>query len=85
MPATPITPIASSLATRKTRSRKPPTVKAKRPKKNKTFQLTYNWRVAQFRHQATIEEGEEDDYIDLPEDDSPLSFFHLFFSQDMFY
>nr|XP_026491734.1 piggyBac transposable element-derived protein 3-like [Vanessa tameamea] len=84
LPATPITPIASSLAPRKKRFRKPTTVKAKRPKKNKKFQLTYNWRVAQFRHQATIEEGEEDDYIDLQEDDSPLSFFHLFFSQDMF-
>ncbi|KAF9807340.1 hypothetical protein SFRURICE_007055 [Spodoptera frugiperda] len=83
LPATPITPIASSLVPRKTRSRKPPTVKAKRPKKAKKFQLTYNWRVAQFRHQATIEEGEDDNYIDLPEDDSPLSFFHLFFSQDI--
>uniref|UniRef100_A0A2H1VLB4 SFRICE_012559 n=1 Tax=Spodoptera frugiperda TaxID=7108 RepID=A0A2H1VLB4_SPOFR len=77
LPATPITPIASSLVPRKTRSRKPPTVKAKRPKKAKKFQLTYNWRVAQFRHQATIEEGEDDNYIDLPEDDSPLNIMSL--------
>ncbi|XP_046975380.1 uncharacterized protein LOC124541508 [Vanessa cardui] len=82
LPSTPIAPLASSLSvsSRKTRSKKPPTVSAKRIKKAKKFQLTYNWRLAQFRHQVTIEADENENYNDLPADDSALSFFYLFFS-----
>ncbi|XP_046971065.1 piggyBac transposable element-derived protein 2-like [Vanessa cardui] len=85
LPSTPIAPLASSLSvsSRKTRSKKPPTVSAKRIKKAKKFQLTYNWRLAQFRHQVTIEADENENYNDLPADDSALSFFYVFFSSNI--
>ncbi|KAF9409550.1 hypothetical protein HW555_011115 [Spodoptera exigua] len=83
LPSTPMVPIAfsSPLSSRNTRSRKQPsTVPAKKAKKGKKFQLSYKWKVAQFRHRATVEEDENGEYINLPEDvDSPLSYFYLFF------
>lgn len=87
LPSTPMVPIAfsSPLSSRNTRSRKQPsTVPAKKAKKGKKFQLSYKWKVAQFRHRATVEEDENGEYINLPEDvDSPLSYFYLFFSQNV--
>ncbi|KAF9419010.1 hypothetical protein HW555_004337 [Spodoptera exigua] len=71
LPSTPMVPIAfsSPLSSRNTRSRKQPsTVPAKKAKKGKKFQLSYKWKVAQFRHRATVEEDENGEYINLPED-----------------
>ncbi|KAF9422075.1 hypothetical protein HW555_002096, partial [Spodoptera exigua] len=81
LPSTPMVPIAfsSPLSSRNTRSRKQAsTVPAKKAKKGKKFQLSYKWKVAQFRHRATVEEDENGEYINLPEDvDSPLNKFIL--------
>jgi hypothetical protein len=83
LPATPSTPagLASTLK-RATRSKQPKAPAPKRRKKQKKLQLTYHWKKAIFRHRAQIE-TDENDFVDLPETDSPLAYFYMFFSRDI--
>lgn len=50
-------------------------------KSKKTLIVSYKWKKGQFRHKADIPSN--DFVFDLPDSDSPLDFFHRFFSADI--
>lgn len=57
-----------------------PNVKHKKPKK--TVITSYKWKKGHFKHKADIP---SDDFVfGLPDTDSPLDFFHRYFSPDIF-
>lgn len=61
---------------------KQPIVSAKRKKKDR-LELVYKWKKGLFRHAATIEK-EDGEFVDLSEaQSSPLTYFHLYFSEDL--
>lgn len=85
IPSSDASPIASPSTSRTTRRKRKLPVRAvpnvRASKAKKTLTVSYKWKKGQFRHKADIPSN--DFVFDLPDIDSPLDYFHRYFTPDI--